>query len=284
MRALRLALAGALSATALTAATLASTAGATTTLKGCDSATYKTSGKLTVGTDNPVWEPWFSNNKPSNGAGYESAFTYALARKMGFSKANVKWVTVPFDASYAPGAKSFDFDINEISYTPQRARTVEFSKSYYNVQQSVVVLKTSKYANVTTLAGLKGAKFGDQVGTTGMTYITKYIKPDAKPRAYNTLDLAVAALQSKQIDAIVVDTPTGNYMVNVQITTKSGKALAKQIGQFKSVGEHFGVTFQKNSKLVACVNSAIAALKADGTLKRLSNQYLSDYTAVPLLK
>ena len=284
MRALRLALAGALSATALTAATLATTAGATTSLKGCNTATYKTPGKLTVGTDNPVWEPWFSNNTPSNGEGYESAFTYALARKLGFTNAKVQWTTVPFDSSYAPGVKSYDFDINEISYTPERAKTVAFSNSYYDVQQSVVVLKTSAYANVKTLAGLKNAKFGDQVGTTGMSYITKYIKPKSSPRAYNTLDLAVAALQSKQIDAIVVDTPTGNYMVNYQITTEAGDPLAKQIGQFKSVGEHYGVTFQKNSKLVACVNSAIAALKADGTLKRLSTQYLSDYTSVPLLK
>jgi polar amino acid transport system substrate-binding protein len=117
-----------------------------------------------------------------------------------------------------------------------------------------------------------------------MTYITKNIKPKNAPRAYNTLDLAVAALQSHQIDAIVVDTPTGNYMVNYQITTQAGDPLAKQIGQFKSVGEHYGVTFQKNSNLVACVNSGIAALKADGTLKRLSTQYLSDYTSVPLIK
>jgi polar amino acid transport system substrate-binding protein len=284
MRALRLALAGALSATALTAATLASAANATTALKGCDAATYKNAGQLTVGTDNPVYEPWFSNNKPSNGRGYEAAFTYALASKLGFTKAKVKWITVPFDSSYAPGVKPFDFDINEISYTQERARTVAFSKSYYDVQQSVVVLKTSKYANVKTLSGLKDAKFGDQVGTTGMTYITKYLKPASAPRAYNTLDLAVAALQSKQIDAIVVDTPTGNYMVNYQITTKSGTPLAQQIGQFKSVGEYYGVTFQKSSTLVACVNSAIAALKADGTLQRLSSQYLSDYTSVPLLK
>ena len=284
MRTVRLALAGALSVSALTIGSLSTSAGATTSLKGCNTATFKTSGKLTVGTDNPVWEPWFSNNTPSNGAGYEAAFTYALAHKLGFTNSQVQWTTVPFDSSYTPGVKSFDFDINEISYTPERAQTVSFSNSYYDVQQSVVVLKTSKYASAKTLKALKGAKFGDQVGTTGMQYITQYIKPSSTPRSYNTLDLAVAALQSKQIDAIVVDTPTGNYMVNYQITTDNGTALAKQIGQFKSVGEHYGVVFQKNSNLVACVNSGIAALKADGTLKRLSTQYLKDYTSVPLIK
>ena len=283
MRSLRITLAGLVGAAGLSVASLATTASATSTLTGCSTATFKTSGKLTVGTDNPVYEPWFKNNTPSNGKGYESAVTYAIAKKLGFKAAQVKWITVPFDASYTPGNKSFDFDINEISYTADRATAVTFSNSYYDVQQSVVVLKTSYYAKHHKLSDLAKATFGDQVGTTGMQYINDYIKPKTV-RSYSTLDLAVTALTNKQVDAIVVDTPTGNYMVNWQIVDKKNKALATQIGQFRSVGEHYGLVMQKNSNLETCLNSAIAALKADGTLRKLSQQYLKDYTSVPLIK
>jgi len=283
MRSLRITLAGLVGAAGLSLASLATTASAASTLTGCSTATFKTAGKLTVGTDNPVYEPWFKNNTPSNGKGYESAVTYAIAKKLGFKNSDVKWVTVPFDASYTPGTKNFDFDINEISYTADRATAVTFSNSYYDVQQSVVVLKSSYYAKHHKLSDLAKATFGDQVGTTGMQYINDYIKPKTV-RSYSTLDLAVAALTSKQVDAIVVDTPTGNYMVNWQIVDKKGKALATQVGQFRSVGEYYGLVMQKNSNLETCLNSAIAAIKADGTLSRLSKQYLKDYTSVPLIK
>ena len=283
MRSLRITLAGLVGAAGLSLASLVTTATAASTLTGCATATFKTPGKLTVGTDNPVYEPWFQKNTPSNGKGYESAVTYAIAKKLGFKKSNVKWITVPFDASYTPGNKNFDFDINEISYTADRATAVTFSNSYYDVQQSVIVLKSSYYATHHKLSDLANATFGDQVGTTGMQYINDYIKPKTV-RSYSTLDLAVAALTNRQVDAIVVDTPTGNYMVNWQIVNKKGKSLAVQVGQFRSVGEHYGLVMQKNSNLKTCLNSAIAAIRADGTLSRLSEQYLKDYTSVPLIK
>ena len=284
MRSLRLTLAGALSVTALVAGTLATSASASTTLTGCSTATFKTAGKLTVGTDNPVYEPWFSNSTPSNGKGYEAGLVYAMAKKLGIAASKVQWQTVPFNSSYAPGTKTFDFDINEISYTADRASAVSFSNSYYDVQQSVVVLKSSYYAKHHKLSDLKKAKFGDQVGTTGLDYINNNIHPTTAARQYDSLDLAVAALTSKQIDAIVVDTPTGNYMVNWQIVDSKSKPLAVQVGQFKSVGEHYGLVLQKDSNLLTCVNSAIASLKKDGTIAKLTKSYLKDYTSVPLIK
>ena len=279
MRSLRITLAGVVGAAGLSLASHSTTAAVTSTLTGCSTATFKTAGKLTVGTDNPVYEPWFKDNTPSNGKGYESAVTYAIAKKLGFKTSEVKWVTVPFDESYAPGSKNFDFDINEISYTADRATAVTFSNSYYDVQKSVVVLKSSYYAKHHTLKDLAKATFGDQVGTSGM----QYIKPKTV-RSYSTLDLAVAALTSKQVDAIVVDTPTGNYMVNWKIVDKKGKALAVQVGQFRTVGEYYGLVMQKNSNLQTCLNSAIATIKADGTLSKLSKQYLQVYNSVPVIK
>ena len=241
-------------------------------------------GKLTVATDNPVYSPWFINNKPSSGKGYESAVVYALAKVMGVASKNVRWVTENFDASYTPGSKSFDFDINEISYSADRAKAVTFSKSYYDVQQSIIALKTNAIVKKHSAADLKNYLYGDQIGTTGLTYINTQIKPTKTPRVYSTLNDAVAALQSGQIDALVIDTPTGEYMASAQIMNSKKKLTATQVGQFPSVGEHYGLLFQKGSKLAGCVNAAIDTLRTNGTLSSLAKKWLGLYTSVPVLK
>jgi len=241
-------------------------------------------GTLTIATDNPVYTPWFVNNTPSNGQGYESAVAYAIAKSLGVAKSNVKWVTEPFDASYTPGKKSFDFDINEISFTPARAQAVTFSASYYDVQQSIIALKSDKIVKDHTPSDLKNYQYGDQIGTTGLTYINDYIKPTKPARVYSTLDQAVAALQSGQIDALVTDTPTGQYMASAQIVNRKNQLVATQVGQFPSVGEHYGLLFQKNDPLVSCVDTALSSLSANGTLTALQSKWLGIYTSVPALK
>jgi len=143
-------------------------------------------GQLTVATDSPAYAPWFDNNSPADGKGFESAVAYAVAAKLGFSKNQVKWVVEPFDNSYAPGAKNFDFDINEISITPQRAQAVDFSSSYYDANQGVLVLNKSKFANATSLAQLKDARIGVQVATTSYQAVLDQIKPTKQPSVYNT--------------------------------------------------------------------------------------------------
>jgi polar amino acid transport system substrate-binding protein len=243
-----------------------------------------TKGTLTVATDNPVYTPWFVNNTPSNGQGYESAVAYAIASTLGISKSHVKWVTEPFDASYTPGKKSFDFDINEISVTPARATAVTFSNSYYSVQQSIIALKTDKIVKDHSPSQLRNYQYGDQIGTTGLAYINTYIKPTKPARVYSTLDQAVAALQNGQIDALVTDTPTGQYMATAQIVNRKNQLVATQVGQFPSVGEHYGLLFQKNDPLVSCVNVALSTLSSNGTLTKLQNKWLGIYTSVPAIK
>ncbi len=241
-------------------------------------------GKLTVATDNPVYTPWFVNNKPSNGKGYESAVVYAIASTLGVKKSNVNWVSEPFDSSYTPGHKAFDFDINEISYTADRAKAVTFSTSYYDVQQSIVALKKDRIVKHHTPAQLKTYQYGDQIGTTGLAYINNFIKPTKPARVYSTLDQAVAALQTGQVDALVIDTPTGQYMASAQIVNKSNKPIATQVGQFPSVGEHFGLLFQKGDPLVSCVNVAISTLKAKGTLAAIAKKWLGIYARLPVIR
>jgi polar amino acid transport system substrate-binding protein len=237
-----------------------------------------TKGVLTVATDNPVYTPWFVNNKPSNGQGYESAVAYAIAAQLGFTKSQVVWVTEPFTSSYAPGPKKFDFDINEISYTPQRAQAVTFSTSYYDVQQAIVALKGSHIAAQHTAADLKTYLYGDQIGTTGLTYITNQIQPTQQPRVFDTLSEVSAALEAHRIDALVTDTPTAQFMASSQL---KGAVL---VAQFPTVGEHYGLLFHLGNPLVTCVNKAIAALKSNGTLQRLQQKYLQVYLTFPTIQ
>ena len=289
MRTIRLTLAALMGVSVLGVASLSSGAASASALslatcKSTVSSQEYAKGKLTVATDNPVYTPWFVNNKPSNGKGYESALVYAIAKVLGVSKSNVNWVVEPFDSSYAPGPKKFDFDINEISYTAARAKVVTFSTSYYDVQQSIVALKTNKIVKDHSPAQLKNYLYGDQIGTTGLAYINNYIKPTKPARVFSTLDQAVAELQNGQIDALVIDTPTVQYMASAQIVSKDKKLIATQVGQFPSVGEHYGLLFQKGDPLVSCVNVALAALKANGTIASLQSKWLGIYTSVPVIK
>ena len=235
-------------------------------------------GVLTAATDNPVYSPWFENNKPSNGQGYESAVAYAVAAQLGFKPSQVKWAYEPFDSSYAPGPKKFDFDINEISYSAARAQAVTFSDSYYDVQQSLVALKSSPIVTKHSPADLKTYIYGDQVGTTSLTFINSQIQPTQTPKVFETLNDVKQALQTKQIAALVTDTPTAQYISSSEIP---GSVM---VAQFPSTGEHYGLLFAKGNPLVTCVNKALAALRSNGTLAQLTSKYLKIYTSVPTIK
>ncbi len=290
MRTVRLALAGVLGASLLSATALTSSVAQGATSSAL--ATCKTTilsqelhrGVLTVATDEPAYTPWFVNNKPANGQGYESAVAYAIAKELGVAKKDVHWVVESFDSSYIAGPKSFDFDINEISYTADRAKAVTFSVSYYNVNQSIVALKTNAIVTKHTPAELKTYVYGDQIGTTGLAYINDEIKPTTPARVYSTLDQAVLALTVGQIDALVIDTPTGQYMASAQIVGKKNKLIATQVGQFPSTGEHYGLLFAKGNPLVGCVNVALHAMKANGTLAALQKKWLGIYISVPIIQ
>jgi polar amino acid transport system substrate-binding protein len=245
-------------------------------------------GQLTIGTDNPAFPPWFQDaegapwdptTEPTK-EGYEAAVAYAVAGELGFADDEVAWVVVPFDQSFKPGPKDFDFDINQISYTPKRAEAVDFSDSYYDVNQAVVALKGSGIASATSIADLGDAKLGAPVGTTSYDYITENVKPSQKPSAYNTLNDAVAGLKAKQIDGVVVDLPTAFFITAVQVPN------GKIVGQFPAAGdqEYFGLVLAKDSPLTECVNQALGTLRDDGTLDSLQQEWLSDKASAPVLE
>ncbi len=241
----------------------------------------ETSGKLTIATDEPAYEPWFKDDKPTSGEGFESAVAYAVARQLGYDKANVVWQSVPFNKAFAPGEKTFDFDINQVSISDERKKAVDFSSGYYDVRQAVIALKSSKAAKATSIADLKGLKLGAQVGTTSLNYINDVVKPTQEPAVYAKNDQAKSALQNGQVDAIVVDLPTAFYITSAEVTD------AKIVGQFENQGgtpEQFGLVLDKGSALTSCVTTAVDALRKDGTLASIEKQWLSDAVDAPVLK
>ena len=276
------ALATGLAACGSTTSGSGSGSGTSATTTSCTNASIQkylyTKGTLTVATDKPVYPPWFANNDPANGKGYESAVAYAVAAQLGFKKSQVKWAYEPFNDSYAPGPKKFDFDTNEVSVTPARAQAVTFSTSYYNVQQALVALKGTPIVTKHAPADLKSYVFGDQVGTTSLAFINSQIQPTQTPKVYESLNDVKQGLQTHQIAALVADTPTAQYISSSEIKN------SLMVGQFPSTGEHFGLLFHKGNPLVACVNKALATLNRNGTLAALEKKYLQVYLSVPTIK
>ncbi|MEU5340212.1 ABC transporter substrate-binding protein [Streptomyces sp. NPDC020766] len=241
----------------------------------------ETSEKLTIATDEPAYEPWFKDDKPANGEGFESAVAYAVAKRLGYDKGDVVWQSVPFNKAFAPGEKTFDFDINQVSISDERKKAVDFSSGYYDVRQAVIALKDSKAAKAKSIADLKGIKLGAQVGTTSLNYINDVVKPTEQPAAYAKNDQAKSALKNGQVDAVVVDLPTAFYITAAEVTD------ARIVGQFENQGgtpEQFGLVLDKGSALTSCVTDAVDALREDGTLAAVEKQWLSDAVDAPVLK
>lgn len=239
-----------------------------------------TPGTFTVGTDKPAYAPWFVDDDPSNGKGFESAVAYAVADKLGFSTSEVTWIVVPFTNAYAPGPKKFDVDINQVSISEQRKKAVDFSSGYYEVAQTVISIKGSKIDGATSIAALKEARLGAQVGTTSYNAITEQVQPSIKPRVYDTNDLAVQALQNKQVDGIVVDLPTAFYITAAQL---EDGVIVGQLPPGTGTPEQFGLVLAKDSPLTSCVSQAVDALKSDGTLEKLETEWLAGTDGAPVL-
>jgi polar amino acid transport system substrate-binding protein len=235
-------------------------------------------GVLTVATDKPAYPPYFENDEPTNGEGFESAVAYAIGKELGYPKAKVKWTVEPFDSSYAPGEKHFDFDVNEISITPAREKAVDFSAPYYRANQAVVALDGSEASRAKSLADLKDTKIGVQINTTSLSSVEEEIEPSSRPEVFNSSNDVVTALKNGQVEAVVVDLPTALYLTSAQVEN------ATVVGQFgKASGEEWGALLGKESPLTACVSEAIESLEASGELEKITQRWMSQAAEAPEL-
>ncbi len=235
-------------------------------------------GKLTIATDSPAYSPWFVDDDPANGQGYESAVAFAIADELGFAEGDVTWTIVPFNKVVQPGASGFDFDVNQISITEKRRNAVDFSSGYYDVRQTVITNQGSAIADAGSIADLADAKLGAQVGTTSYDAITDQIQPTQDPAVFDTNDQAVQALKNGQIDGIVVDLPTAFYMTAVQLDD------GLIVGQLPAsdTPEQFGAVLPKGSALTSCITQAVDALRENGTLDQLNEEWLAQQGAPEL--
>lgn len=253
-------------------------------------AAFESPGRLTVGTGNPAFPPWweggespgseFELNDPANGQGYEGAVVAEVASRLGFSFPDeVVFAQVTFNQSFAPGPKDFDLVLQQISYRPKRDEAVDFSESYYDAEQAVVTTQGSPIDGATTIAELKDATLGAPIGTTSLAVIENVIQPNPEPAVYEDLTGAIQDLKNGAIDGIVVDLPSGFFITAVQIP----KGVV--VGQIptEDVPEYFGMVFETGNPLVECVNLALREMKTDGTLDALEQEWLADATNVPVL-
>jgi polar amino acid transport system substrate-binding protein len=237
-----------------------------------------TAGTLTVATDEPAYPPYFIDNDPSNGKGFESAVAFAIGKQLGYDKSEVKWTVESFNTSFAPGPKDFDFDVNEISITPVREKAVDFSKPYYTANQAVVALKDSEAAKAASIEELKDTKIGVQIGTTSLDAVEEVIDPSTEPQVFNNSNDVVTALKNGEVEAVVVDVPTALYLTAAQVED------AGIVGQFSAPGgDQWGALLAKDSSLTPCVDMAIEKMEASGELEALNKQWMSKAAGAPEL-
>jgi polar amino acid transport system substrate-binding protein len=237
-----------------------------------------TSGKLAIATGEPAYFPWVIDDAPESGEGFEAAVAYAVAAQLGFAKEDVSWVRTTFDGAITPGAKDFDFNLQQFSITEERKAAVDFSSPYYSAPQAIVSYAGSPIEGLTTIAELKGAKLGAGVGTTSLDAISAVF--GSEPKAFNDNAAAVAALKNGQIDGIVVDLPTAFYLSGVEV---EGGII---VGQIPSTGDSgdFGLLLTKGSPITSCVSQAVDAIRASGELDEITAKWLSTDAGAPVLQ
>jgi polar amino acid transport system substrate-binding protein len=249
----------------------------------CDPAglTTLTPGTLTIGTDQPVYPPWYLDDDPTSGEGFESAVAYAIAGELGYADDAVTWVRVPFNAAIAPGPKTFDINLTEFSINDERRRAVDFSAPYYDVAQAVIAIEGNPFAGATSIAELKDARIGGQVGTTSYQAIVDQITPTTAPSVFNTNDDAKLALSNGQIDALVLDLPTAFFVTSAEL---DGGVIVGQLPAGSGTPEQFGAVLDKDSPLTGCVSAAVETLRAAGTLDEIEQEWLASAGTAPELR
>jgi len=239
-----------------------------------------TPGKLTIATGEIAYYPYVIDDDPSSGEGFEAAVAYAVAEELGFAPEDVEWVRTSFESAIAPGPKSFDFNIQQYTITDERKQSVDFSSPYYQASQAVVAIEGGAADGVDSIAGLKDLQLGAMAGSTSATTIEEAVQPNVAPLLFDSNELAVAALQANQIDAIVLDLPTAYYATGVYIEDSF------IVGELPAAGvpDEWGLLLAKDSPLTVSVTAAVDALRDSGRLQEITDEWLGSGQGVTLLK
>jgi polar amino acid transport system substrate-binding protein len=256
-------------------------------LAACSSATEDsasatiTEGKLTIATGEPAYYPYVIDDAPDSGEGFEAAVAYAIAEELGYDAADVVWVRTTFEAAIQPGPKDFDFNLQQYTITEERAQNVDFSTPYYSTPQAVITVESSPAASATSLADLQGLLIGAASGTTSFEAIEETIQPTAGAQAFNNNDDAKLALETGQIDALVVDLPTAFYLSAVELT---GGKIVGQLPQSAGISDEWGLVLTKDSPLTDAVNEALQRLIDSGRLQEITDAWLGSDQGAPVLQ
>jgi polar amino acid transport system substrate-binding protein len=240
-----------------------------------------TEGKLTIATGEPAYYPYVIDDDPTNAQGFEAALAYAIAEELGFAPEDVVWVRTTFEAAIQPGPKDFDFNLQQYTITAERAANVDFSDPYYSTPQAIVTIAGSPAAGATSIADLQGLLIGAASGTTSFLVIEEAIQPTAGAQVYNSNDDAVLALQSGQIDALIVDLPTAFFLAAVVLTDG---VLVGQLPATAGISDEWGFVLSKDSPLTAAINAALRSLRDSGKLAEITETWLGSDQGAPVLQ
>lgn len=244
-----------------------------------DKLPLKNRDRFTIGTDEPVYPPWFTDDNPNNGKGFESAVAYQVADRLGFEKYQVDWVTSDFNQLISPGEKPFDIAIDQVSITKQRRHDLDLSRAYYTGSQAVITTEGNKISNVDSRDGLRSAKLGAQRDSTSYAAITSMLKPKTSPKKFDSNIQAAKALKKHQIDGLVTDLPTAIEMISKQVP--DGLIVGK-LPPLKGKRDSFGFVLDHGSKLTPCINQTLKKMGSDGTLEKLQERWLPKSSAEQL--
>ena len=239
-----------------------------------------TEGKLTIATGEPAYYPYVLDDAPESGNGFESAVAYAIADEMGYGPDDVVWVRTTFEAAIQPGPKDFDFNLQQYTITEERAQNVDFSDPYYSTPQAVITVESSPAAGASSLSELADTLVGAASGSTSFQAIEEIIEPVAGAQAFNNNDDAKLALETGQIDALVVDLPTAFYLTGVELT---GGLIVGQLPGTAGLADEWGLVLPKDSALTEAVNEAIESLRDSGKLQEITDEWLGSDQGAPTL-
>ncbi|WP_031477303.1 transporter substrate-binding domain-containing protein [Streptomyces bicolor] len=222
-------------------------------------------GQLTTCTHLPY--PPFQSEIDGKVQGFDVSLIDLVADDLGVKQAIVDQPFENFKTGGSLNAGQCDLAAAGMTITEERKKNVDFSDPYFEATQAVFVDKKS---GISSFADLKGKKVGAQAQTTGEDYAKS---KGLDPVSFESSDAVLNGLRTGQVQAVVIDYPVVQGWLKDKANADAF-AVAEQI----NTGEQYGFTVKKgNDKLREAINKAIADAKADGTYKKLYEQWIGPY-------